>query len=592
MRRPPLDPGPAVRPLDGRLLATLWPFTRPHAPALLLGVTLMFGASASKLVGPWLVMLAIDGPMARGDAAGLALLAAWYLAAELAEAGLGAAQTILVRTRGEEVLRSLRSALFAKALRLPTGYLDVTPGGRTVSRITADVAVLAELFSSGVAALLGDLLLVVGILVALFRLDPALAAVAYGALPVLVAVSEVFRRRLRIAYRATREKTARLTGTLQEFLQGVAEVRLFGAEGWADREVGRANREHRDAYLKSLTLYSLFFPAVELLAAVSLASVLWAGGRATLEGHLTLGALVAFIEYLQRFFRPVRDLSEKYNVLQASLAALERIHDFLELPEERPGGTAVAGGAGRAAFEAVTFGYRPGVPVVKDVDLRLEPGEVLALVGPTGSGKTTLAHLLLGLYAPSRGRVRLDGIDLAEIAPDALRRQVALVPQDVFLFAGSVRDNVDLGRPWVSRASAEAAARAVGLGPAVAALPRGFDTPVLEGGAALSAGQRQLVAFARALAGDPRLLVLDEATSEVDQATEALIEAALDELFRGRTSLVVAHRLATVRRAHRIAVLSRGRVVETGSHAELLAHRGVYRTLYELQFRGPVPALT
>jgi ATP-binding cassette subfamily B protein len=575
------------RSLDWRLLKGLWPFVRPHAGALSLGVALMAVASAAKLVGPYLLKLAIDGPIARGTSEGLLFYALLFLGAQALEGVLEAFQAIVIRVRGEDVLRALRSALFAKAQRLPAAYLDATPGGKILARITADVSVLSDLFSSGVAALLGDVLLLAGILFAMLRLDPYLAFLTYAAVPALLVVSEVFRRRMRRVYRATREKTARLTGRLQEFLRGVEVLRVFGAENWAEEEFGAANREHRDAFLRSVTLYALFFPLVELLAALTLALLLWKGGGDVVRGHTTFGVLVAFLEYLQKFFRPVRDLSEKYNVLQASMAALERIGEFLDLPEAATGGERRLVLQGRVEFDGVRFAYGDGPLVLQGISVAVEPGEVVALVGPTGAGKSTLVNLLLGFHDPASGAVRIDGVDLREIALGPFREQLALVPQDVFLFEGSVLDNIRLGRAAVSTADALAAAQAVGLHDAVVALPQGYDTPVLEEGVLLSAGQRQLVAFARALAGNPRFLILDEATSEVDQATEALIEKALETLVRGRTSLIVAHRLATVRRAHRVIVLARGKVVEEGSHEQLLNRGGMYRTLYELQFRRP-----
>ncbi|MEW6487815.1 MAG: ABC transporter ATP-binding protein [Thermodesulfobacteriota bacterium] len=575
------------RAVDWRLLRRLWPFVKPYAASFGAGIALMGLAAAAKLAGPYLIKLAIDGPIARGAPGELLPYAVLFLAAQLLEGLLDAAQTMLVRIRGEDVLRSLRSALFAKAQRLPAGYFDATPAGRTLSRITSDVVALSDLFSSGVAALVGDVLLLVGILAAMVHLDPFLALVSCATLPLLLGVTEVFRRRMRAVYRTTREKTARLTGRLQEFLRGTEVLRAFGAETWAEGEFGRANAEHRDAFLRSVTLYALFFPLVELVAALALAFLLWQGGGAVVREAVTFGVLVAFIEYLQKFFRPLRDLSEKYNVLQASLAAVERIAEFLDLPEEAPGGSGRPRLGGALELDRVGFAYDGGPPVLQDLSLAVRPGEVVALVGPTGAGKSTLVSLLLGFHSPTAGTLRVDGRDLRDLELGSYREQVALVPQEVFLFRGTVLDNICLGRPQVDRAAAEAAARAVGLHEAVLALPKGYDTPVLEEGALLSAGQRQLVAFARALAGSPRLLVLDEATSEVDQATEAQIEGALETLFQGRTSLVVAHRLATVRRAHRVVVLVRGRVAEEGTHGELLRRGGLYRTLYELQFRRP-----
>ncbi len=577
--------------LSWRPVIRLWPFVRPHAPVFAAGIGVMAVSSGVKLLGPYLLKIAIDGPMATGDFAGLALLAGLYFAAQLLEAGLDAGQAILVRVKGEDVLASLRAALFAKTQRLRTAYLDTTPGGRILSRITSDVAVLSDLFSSGVAALLGDVLLLAGILVVLVRLDGRLALITFAALPVLVAISELFRRKMRAVYRETREKTARLTGRIQEFLRGFEVLRAYGAEPWADQEFGKANADHRDSFLRSVSLYALFFPLVELVSSLTLGLLIWQGGRGVLAGGITLGVLVAFIEYLQKFFRPVRDLSEKYNVLQASAAAAERIAEFLDLPEEAPGTQAAGALQGRIEFRDVAFAYDGGPPVIRGVSLALAPGEVVALVGPTGAGKSTLVHLLLGLYRPTEGSVLLDGLDVTELDPRTFRSQLAVVPQDVFLFHGTVLDNIRLGRTGIDRRSAIAAAEAVGLHEMVSRLPQGYDTPILEGGTLLSAGQRQLVSFARALAGDPRILVLDEATSEVDQSTEAKIEEALQVLFRGRTSVVVAHRLATVRRADRVVVLTKGRIAEQGRHEDLLRREGLYRTLYELQFRRGIDAI-
>lgn len=575
------------RTRDWRLLRILKPHVAPHARAFGGALLLMAAGSGIQLVGPYLVKLAIDGPMARGDLSGLLGYALAYLLAVLLEGAAEAAQTVLVRVRGQDVLRSLRGELFAKAQRLRFSHLDRTPTGSILSRITSDVAVLSDLFSSGMVGLAGDALLLLGIALAMIQLDLHLALFGLAAVPVLVAVSEIFRRKMRTAYRITREKTAHLTARLQEFLTGFEVVRLFDAETWADEEFGRVNAEHRDAFLRSVTLHALFFPVVELLSALTLALLLWKGGGAVVEGAVTFGTLVAFFEYLQKFFRPLRDLSEKYNVLQASMAALERIGEFLELPEAGREGGLHEVPTGSVRFREVAFGYSPDQPVLRGLDLAIEPGEVVALVGPTGAGKSTLVHLLLGHYQPGRGTVSVDGIPLGDWDVEALRRQIALVPQDVFLFSGSLLENIRLGRPWVSEARAREAAEAVGLDGSIRSLPQGYDTPVREGGALLSSGQRQLVCFARALAGDPRILVLDEATSEVDQATEAQIEEALQNLFRGRTSLVVAHRLATVRRSDRVVVLSGGKIVEEGSHRALLKQGGLYRTLYELQFRRP-----
>ncbi len=581
------DPGPPrrIRPADGRLLLRLAPFARPYRGAFAAGTALMGAAAAARMAGPYLIKVAIDGPVARGDALGLAGLAALYLAIQVLEGGLQSGQTLLLRTRGERVLRDLRSALFAKAHRLTMGHMDRTPSGRIVSRVVSDVAVLADLFSAGMVGILGDLVLVLGILWILFHLHPGLAAAAAALLPPLILVSEGFRRAMRSAYRSAREKTAILTGRLHEHLRGIPVVRLFAAGGWSRSRVREASEEHLAAQLRSVTLQALFFPVVELFAALTLALVLWRGAAPVAEGTLTFGALVAFLEYVQRLFRPIRDIGEKFNVLQSSLAATERIVEFLDLPEEGRGGRARPPIRGHLRFEGIRFAYPEGPPVLEGLDLEVEPGRTVALVGPTGAGKSTLIHLVLGFYRPTGGTVRIDGVAREELDPEWFARHVALVAQSPILFRGTLLENIRLGRPWVRPEDAVEAARAVGLHDAVEALPQGYDTVLGEAGSGLSAGQRQLVTFARALAGRPRLLLLDEATSEVDQETEARIEAALPVLLEGRTSLVVAHRLTTVRRAHRIAVLHRGRIRETGTHESLLARDGLYRALYELQLQ-------
>ncbi len=581
------DPGPArrLRPADGRLLLRLARFAHPYRGAFAAGTALMGAAAAGRMAGPYLIKVAIDGPVARGDALALAGLAALYLVIQVVEGALQSAQTLLLRTRGERVMRDLRSALFAKAHRLTMGHLDQTPSGRIVSRVVSDVAVLADLFSAGMVGILGDVVLVVGILWILFHLNPALAAVAAALFPPLILVSEGFRRAMRSAYRSAREKTALLTGRLHEHLRGIAVVRLFAAGAWSRSRVREASEAHLAAQVRSVTLHALFFPVVELFAALTLALVLWRGVAPVAEGTLTFGALVAFLEYVQRLFRPIRDIGEKFNVLQSSLAATERVVEFLDLPEEDRGGKARPPIRGHLRFEGIRFAYPGGPPVLDGLDLEVEPGRTVALVGPTGAGKSTLIHLVLGLYRPLQGTVRIDGRARDEIDPEWFARHVALVAQSPILFRGTLLENIRLGRPWVRPEDAVEAARAVGLHDAVEALPRGYDTLLGEAGSGLSAGQRQLVTFARALAGRPRLLLLDEATSEVDQETEARIEAALGVLLEGRTSLVVAHRLTTVRRAHRIAVLHRGRIRETGTHESLLARDGLYRALYELQLQ-------
>jgi len=571
-----------VRPGDWRLLVRLWGVARPYRSALLGGVGLMGVGAVGRMAGPYLIKVAIDGPVVRGDARGLALLATLYLAVQVGVGGLEAAQILLLRTRGERILRDLRTRLFAKALALPMDRLDHTPAGTVVSRVSSDVAVLADLFSAGMVGVLGDVILVLGILTVLVRLHAGLALTVVAVFPALLVVSEGVRRGMREAYRAAREHTARLTAAVHEHLRGAEVVRLFGARAWSLEQVRDHGEANLRAQVRSVTLQALFFPLVELFSAVTLALVLWRGAGFAAGGGLTFGALVAFFEYVQRLFRPLRDVGERINVLQSSLAAVERIVGFLDEPAERRRGRGRPTIRGGIRFDGVRFGYGDGPDVLAGFDLEITPGESLALVGATGAGKTTVVHLLLGFYCPRVGRILVDGVPLDEIDPTWMSRHLALVPQEPVLLRGTVLENIRLGREWVDEDRAVAAARAVGLHPMVETLPKGYETVLGEEGAGLSSGQRQLVAFARALAGEPRILILDEATSEVDQDTEARIEEALAVLLQGRTSLVVAHRLTTVRRVHRIAVLHRGRLVEQGAHADLLEQGGLYRSLYEL----------
>lgn len=569
---------------DLKLILRLKPFVRPHLKAIAGGFGLHALSAVAKLISPYVLKLAIDGPMARGETGALWAYAALFFALIMAENFLDAVQTVLVRSSGQKMLHNLRSVLFAKSQRLTARYMDNTPGGQTLARLTSDVSVLSDLFSAGIISLLGDIALLGGILVILWNLDSGLAAAAYLALPVLIAVSEVFRRKMRVTFRNTRKKTAILTGRLQEAISGFTTIRLFSSDGWAAARFDDANEDHFRAHLKSVFLYALFFPIIEFASACTIALVVWNGGMAVAEGAVSFGTLVAFFEYLQKFFRPLRDISEKYNVLQASMASIERISEFLDLEEDPPPGDAVECADSSVRLDGVGFGYNSREQVLKGVNLEVAAGKTLAIVGPTGAGKSTIIHLLSGLYRPQEGAVSLGGIPLMGLSDEARGRRVALVPQDVFLFDDTILENIRMGRAWIDEKKALEAAEAVGLDSVVRAYEKGYETRVLEEGVLLSSGQKQLVAFARALAGDPELLLLDEATSEVDQATEEIIEKALESLFSGRTGIVVAHRLATVRRADQIAVLVKGAVAEVGSHQELLENGAVYRKLYELQF--------
>lgn len=567
------------------MLSFLLPYRRAVAGAFLL-LVLLAGIEALQ---PYLIKIAIDRHIAVGDTQGLVAVVGLYLGLLLLELILGFARTWLTTWIGQRAMHDLRERLFDRLQRLPVPFFDRQAVGRLVTRVTSDVEVLNDLFSSGVVAVLSDVFMLLAIVITMFLVDPGLAIVTLAVVPFILAVSLFFRVRMRSAYREIRTWVARLNAYLQEHVTGLEVVQLFRQEERSTREFGELNRGHRDAQLRSILYYALFYPIVEVLGAVSIALVIWYGGGEILQGALTFGSLVAFIQYGEKFFAPIRDLAEKYNLLQAAMASGERLVALLDEPVPAPAAAAVRlpEPRGEIEFQDVWFRYDDETWVLRGVSFRAAPGERLALVGPTGSGKTTCASLLTRLYEVTRGRILLDGVDIREYPFESLRERVGLVVQDPFLFSRTLAENVSLDAARVGREEVGEALRAIGAEAFVAALPDGMDTPVGERGRSLSTGQKQLVSLARALAFDPPVLVLDEATSSVDSETEALIERAIRRILAGRTSVVIAHRLSTVRSADRIVVLHHGEVREQGSHEELRAAGGLYARLYELQFAEP-----
>ncbi|HSL84769.1 MAG TPA: ABC transporter ATP-binding protein, partial [Thermoanaerobaculia bacterium] len=508
------------------------------------------------------------------------------------------------------IMYDLRREVFGRFQRLPLAYFDRNPLGRLVTRVTTDVDALNELFTAGLVTIFGDVMLLAGIVGVLFWLDWKLALVTFAILPALLALTLWFKVKARDSYREVRVKIARINAFLQEHVTGMQVLQLFNREERAEEEFAAINRDHRDANVRAIFYYAVYYPAVELITAAGVGLIVWYGGLSVLSGALSLGALIAFLQYAQRFYQPLSDLSDKYNILQAAMAASERTFRVLDTPvgiaspagAYRPGvgpapgaqagaetrigpGRGGAGVPGEIAFDRVSFAYLPGEPVLRDVSFRVAPGETLAIVGHTGAGKSTLANLLLRFYDAGAGRVTVDGVDVREWDLSALRRSIGLVLQDVFLFSGTVARNLRLDEEGIDDERIRWAAREVRALPFIERLPGGFEAAVRERGAGLSVGQKQLIAFARALAFDPRILILDEATSSIDTETEQAIQQALERLLRGRTNLVIAHRLSTVQKADRILVLHKGEVRELGTHQELLARRGVYWKLYQLQFR-------
>ena len=602
---------------DGRLLRRLWRYVAPYRLQVLLTLVLVVPVFLLELAPAWIVRIGIDqiiapaigesGPMGgtRGGVfatppsflSGLAHAPDWlpplvwlgalYLAAMVASALLQFAQSLVMAKTGQLAMRDLRSDVFGHLSELHVGYFDRTPVGRIVTRATNDVENVAEMFSAGIVALITDVLKMAGFAVALFLVDARLALVTFSVVPLLAAVAIVFRLRIRDAFRTVRVRIARINAMLQETVTGMKVVQLFARERRNLDDFSALNAAHRDAWILSIRYDAGLFAAVETAQNLTVALVIWYG-----TGITSVGVLYVFIDWMRRFFLPLRDLSAKYSVMQSSMASCERIFQLLDTqplvmdPPSRPAAAPARAPVARGAvvLEHVSFAYQREDWVLRDVSLRIEPGERVALVGATGAGKTSVIKLLTRFYDPGRGRLLLDGVDLREMRQEDLRRRVALVQQDVFLFSGTVAENIGLGRPDIDAAAIERAARAVAAHEFISKLPQGYETPLHERGANLSGGQRQLLSFARALAHGADVLVLDEATSSIDTETEALIQKALRVLWEGRTALVIAHRLSTIQDVDRIHVLHHGRVVESGRHDELLARKGVYHRLYRLQY--------
>jgi ATP-binding cassette, subfamily B, multidrug efflux pump len=590
MTAPPDELELSGRPYDAALLRRLLGYLRPYGWLTAGAVFMLMTQSLLALVGPRLTEHALDVAVPKHDLGLLGLLAGLYLATLAGDFVVEYGGTLLTAYIGQRVMYDLRMQLFGHLQRLSIGYFDRHPVGRLMTRVTSDVETLNELFSSGVVTIFGDAFTLIAIMVMMLAIDVRLALVTFAVIPLVWLTARVFRRQVRQAFGDIRVRLARLNAFLQERLSGMRVVQLFGREEDTARRFGVLNREHLDAHLRSITIYAVFFPAVEVLTAVAMALLLWYGGLRVLDSTLTVGVLAAFIQYTRRFFQPLQDLSEKFNLLQSAMASSERVFALLDEPvtvrepdHPRPLPRPVRG---EVRFEGVWFRYRPdGAWVLRDVSFAASPGQTIALVGHTGAGKTTIVNLLLRYYDPERGRITVDGIDIRELATADLRSIIGFVQQDLFLFTGDILHNLTLDAP-ITPEAARQAARRVGADRFIERLPSAWHHELGERGRSLSVGERQLLSFARALALDPRILVLDEATSSVDAEAEALIQRAIAELMAGRTSLVVAHRLSTILHADEILVLHHGEIRERGSHRELLAQHGLYDRLYQLQLRG------
>lgn len=578
---------PVDQTYDRALLWRLLTYLRPYKLPVFMAFLLIVAMAALDLTGPWLYKVAIDLYIARGDVSGLPGVAALYLLALALAFVVRYAQLYVLAMTGQRVMLDLRRQIYTHLQRLHVGYFDRNPVGRLMTRVTTDVDAVNELFTSGVVTVFGDLFTLFGIMGVMLYMNWKLALVTFSVIPFFFLVTNWFRRGSRQSFREVRRYVARLNAFMQESLVGMSVVQLFRRESQRRQGFDRINRDHADANLRQIFFYAVFYPAIDLLAAMAVAAILLYGGGRVLAGTLSVGALVAFIQYSERFWRPISDLSEKFNILQAAMASSERIFTLLDTPVQvvapaHP--VRLAAVRGRVAFEDVSFAYQGEEWVLRDVDFAVEPGRSVALVGATGAGKTTVISLLARFYDVNRGRVMLDGVDVRELDLAQLRSSLALVLQDVHLFSGTIASNIRLGSD-ISDGRVEAAARAVHAHRFIEALPGGYGAEVRERGATLSVGQKQLLSFARALAHDPRVLILDEATSSVDTETEALIQDALKVLLKDRTAIVIAHRLSTIQSVDEILVMHKGRIRERGRHADLLAQRGMYWTLYQLQYK-------
>ena len=572
-----------------RLLGEL----RPYGRQLILALVLVVLGALSQAGGPWLIGRAIDQDILGGDPSGLVrtmlLLLGVYVIGTLASRG----QIRQVGSIGQCVLASLRERIFERLLRLPLGYFDRRPVGDLMSRVTNDVDTLNQLLSQGLTQLLGSFFSLIGIVVAMLILDWRLALVCFTIIPAMLLTNVYFARRARRAFRITRETVGSVTAGLQEEIVGVREAQAFNRTETNIERFRERNAANRAANVEAVAITSAFAPAIDALSTLSTAVVVGYGGYLVVTGTLTVGLLTAFLIYVQQFFRPIQLASQVYTQAQAALAGAERIYNVLDEspePADPPNTPHLDSVEGSIEFENVTFAYEADRPVLEDVNFRIEPGQTVALVGPTGAGKTTIANLIPRFYEVSAGAVRVDGRDVREVGRRSLRTRIATVLQEPFLFSGPIAENIRYGRIEATRKEVEDAARTVRAHDFIAALPNGYDTELGAGGGTLSQGQRQLLSFARAVLADPRILILDEATSNVDTRTEALIQEALGTLLKGRTSVVIAHRLSTIRNADLILVIEAGHITERGTPPSLLAQNGLYADLYRRQFREPAPA--
>ena len=573
---------------DSKLMKRLLSYVKPYRKYIFIAIIMNIVVAALGPVRPYLTKIAVDDYIANSDYNGLLIISLILLATLLFQSVVQYFLTYFMQYLGQKIIYDLRSQLFTHIQKLALKFFDKTPIGRIVTRVTNDIESLNALFSSGIVMVFSDIFILIWILGFMFFLDVKLSLVTLSVLPFLIYGTFLFRRKVRESYRDVRLHLARLNSYMQEHITGMNVVQIFNKEKSELKNFSSINSDYKKSNIKSIFYYAVFFPSVEFISSIAIGLIIWYGGGNVISSTLTIGTLFAFIQYTEMFFRPIRDLSEKYNVMQTAMASSERIFNllddqtFVNSPEHPIKLNQIKG---EIDFKNVWFEYKKDEPVLKDITFNINPGETVAIVGATGAGKTSIINILTRFYDIKSGSILVDGIDIRKINKRELRKHISIVLQDVFLFSGNIRSNISMDNEDISEEQVKKAATLVGADKFIEALPNKYDEIVMERGATLSVGQKQLISFARALAYNPQILILDEATSSVDTETEALIQKAIEKLLVGRTAIVIAHRLSTIQNADKIIVMHKGKIRETGNHQELLAKKGIYYKLYQLQYK-------